>query len=61
MITDKELLRRVKSLVTKKQTPNMQEATGIPPHVTMMQIMKSAYDHIEELYSNIDKFCATIT
>ena len=33
MFSDQPLLRRVRQLVTKDPTPNLHEATGIPPHI----------------------------
>ena len=61
MFSDEPLLSRVTQLVIKDHTPNLYEATGIPPHIQMMEIIKEIHNQLKDLDRNIRGIGASIS
>ena len=61
MFSDEPLLSRVTQLVIKDHTPNLYEATGIPPHIQMMEIIKEIHNQLKDLDRNISGIGASIS
>ena len=57
MFSDRPLLRRV----TKGPTPNFHEATGISPHIQIMEIIKEIHNQLEDLDRIISGIGASIS
>ena len=48
-------------LVTKDPTPNLHEATCVPPHVQMMEIIKGIHNQLKDLDRNISRISESIS
>ena len=54
-------LEQKKKLATKDLTLNLHEATGIPPHIQMMETIKEIHNQLKDLDRNISQIGASIS
>ena len=64
LIQNQDLLSRLKQMVTTKQTPNMMNATGIPPHilqgVELQHLLRLSTEILEKVMEQNNVICTSI-
>ena len=57
---DRELLHRVKALTTTEKTPDMPNASGIPPHVIIIEMLKNLFKELSTISDSLENLTSEL-
>ena len=57
---DRELLHQVKAFTTTEKTPDMPNASDIPPHVTIIEMLKTLFNELSTILDSLRNLAAEL-